>query len=485
MTVGTNYSQMQYNYDPSMYGYTVNGGVVYNPQQTNLIATSQADSFSSSTDNTCTDGKDDGKIGFFSALGNAVQGVGKTIVNGIKGMFTNKEGKFSLGKTLLTVGTAALCIAVPAVGFAVACIGGVMGAVQIGKGAINAANATTDAEAKAAWEDIGGGAFTVGMSVVGAKAGVKAVKSTSTATNGLASLDDAATIGQKAKAFGHDMISSTTNNFKKIDNFATTSGIKETPKAIKQKHAVNKAKAEMRNAKTSAEYTAAKAKFDAAKADYNVSTQAKQNVAKLENIKNQATEAVKNPGETAKTIKGKVVDAKTTAKEVLEINKMRSANAKALAKQDAGQILSDSELQAIADWDALATKGFSQESLNIVNKQNTLQYNVSEKISGAKTYLEGKTPSVSNLKKSVSNSIKHPIKTSQAGWSKALKTIKGFNKQTIKDFGSKLSSPAQKAWDAISTGKYSYPEAVSEFGYESVAEIVQMMSGSVFAEDIV
>ena len=171
--------------------------------------------------NTCTDGKDDGKIGFFSAVGNAIEGVGKTIVNGVKGMFTGKDGKFSLGKTLLSIGTAALCIAFPAVGVAACVVGGTMGAVQIGKGIYNAATATSDAEAKQAWEDIGGGAFTVGASVVGAKAGVKAVKTTAGPNSALASLDDAATMGQKAAALGKDMITSTKNQAGKISNAAT------------------------------------------------------------------------------------------------------------------------------------------------------------------------------------------------------------------------------------------------------------------------
>lgn len=184
------------------------------------------DSFVSSSGEKCTDGKDDGKIGLFSAIGNAIKGVGKTIVNGVKGMFTNSEGKFSLGKTLLSVGTAALCIAVPAVGVAACAVGGVMGAVQVGKGIYNAATADTDAEAKEAWQNIGGGAFTVAASAVGAKAGVKAVKATSSAggakgVSALSQLDDGASIGQKAVALGKDMVSSTKNQYSSIKTNAT------------------------------------------------------------------------------------------------------------------------------------------------------------------------------------------------------------------------------------------------------------------------
>ena len=216
--------------------------------------------------NTCTDGNDDGKIGFFSAIGNAIEGIGKGIVKGIKGMFTNKEGKFSLGKTLLSVGLAALCICVPAVG-AVACgIGCVVGAVQAGKGIYNAATAETDAQAKAAWENIGEGTATAVSSYFGAKASVGAMKAASTAAkastvddtlalvarsddnlsalqvvdktddmmnavsktdemvnavdkatdfSALGNLDDNATMAQKASAFWKDAVSSTKNNFAK------------------------------------------------------------------------------------------------------------------------------------------------------------------------------------------------------------------------------------------------------------------------------
>ena len=185
-----------------------------------LTQQTQGDYYVSESGETCTDGKDDGKIGFFGAIGNAIKGIGKTIVNGVKGMFTDSEGKFSLGKTLLSIGTVALCIAVPAVGVAACAVGGVMGAVQVGKGIYSAATAETDAEAKEAWQNIGGGAFTAAISVVGAKAGVKSVKASSTAgTNGGSALCEVgknASLLKKVNAFGKDAISSTKNNISKI-----------------------------------------------------------------------------------------------------------------------------------------------------------------------------------------------------------------------------------------------------------------------------
>lgn len=411
MTIGTNYSQMQFNYEPSMYGQAEKGpGAIYTGPT--VVAT---DSFSSNGgDNTCTDGKDDGKIGFFSALGNAVQGIGKTIVNGVKGMFTNKEGKFSLGKTLLSAAGIALCVAVPAVGVAACAVGGVMGAVQVGKGIGNAVTAKTDAEAKQAWEDIGGGTFTVAASVVGAKAGVKAVKSTSTATNGLASLGKNATTGQKVAAFSRDMVSSTKNGVSNIKNVATT--------------------------KFTDFSTKAKAKYADLKA----------NPPKLSNVKAKA-------GGYYEALKIKYAEAKA-------------------AGIDPNSALTPDELSLLKQIDA--RRAFAaDDTLSALDKIDD--------ITNAASGLKSKAPSFADAKATATNALKHPLETSKTAWNSAMKTIKGLNKQTVKNLASKLSQPAKNAWEAISTGKYSYQEAVNKYGYDSVAEVVKMMGGYIFAEDLV
>ena len=205
-----------------------------------LERTGESDYFVSESGETCTDGKDDGKIGFFSAVGNALKGVGKTIVNGVKGMFTDSEGNFSLGKTLLSVGMAALCIAVPAVGVAACVVGGVMGAAQVGKGIYNAATADTDAEAKEAWQNIGGGAVTVAGSVVGGKASLSAMKNASTATNGLNSLEKGASLTSKVKAFAADARSSTVNNLSKAGS-SIRSGVTAAKESIAEQGGVKQA----------------------------------------------------------------------------------------------------------------------------------------------------------------------------------------------------------------------------------------------------
>ena len=415
MTIGTNYSQMQYNYDPSMYGTKYTSNV----SNQSYLKTQTADSFSSKGGvNTCTDGKDDGKIGFFSALGNAVEGVGKTIKNGIKGMFTNKEGKFSLGKTLLTLGTAAVCIAVPAVGVAACAVGGVMGAVQVGKGIGNAVTAKTDAEAKQAWEDIGGGTFTVAASVVGAKAGMKAVGKTSTATNGLASLDDAATAGQKMAAFGRDMVSSTKNGVGNLKTAAT-----------------------------------------------NFASSAKTKMADLK----------ANPP--------KISNLKAKASSYYEAAKIKYAEAKA-AGIDPNSALTQDEMSLLRQIDV--RRGYaSDETLAILDKLDDM--------SNAAAGLKSKAPTMADVKAKTSqyaNGVKTTLteaaKDPKTTITNAVTKFKGsLSKEALAGLVDKLSAPAKQVWTEFTTGKYSYSDLVSKYGYGSVAEVIQMMGGSVFAEDMV
>ena len=296
------------------------------------------DTFVSSSEK-CTDGKDDGKIGFFSAIGNAIKGVGKTIVNGVKGMFTDSEGKFSLGKTLLSVGTVAACIAFPAVGIAACAIGGTMGAIQVGKGIYNAATAETDAEAKEAWQNIGGGAFTVATSAVGAKAGINAVKATSTAgaggTSALSQLDDAASLGQKVSALGKDMISSTTNRATSIKN-GVQGFVSNTKTAM----------SDIKTVYNESPYAQAKAALEAAKKSGNADDIAAAEAA-LKQAKDDANALAKLIGDDIKTtIKAKgselwtSIKGKVTKENAAQVWENLKANVKNLKLKDIGANLS-------------------------------------------------------------------------------------------------------------------------------------------------
>ncbi len=266
---------------------------------------------------TCTDGKDDGKIGFGSALWNTIKGVGKTAVNMVKGCFTGKDGKFSLGKTLLTAATAAVCVAFPAVGLVACGIGAVTGAVQIGKGVYNAATADTDAEAKLAWQDVGGGALTTGLSVAGAEASYNAVMKTSTAgINGgsaTSELGKDASLMSKAKALGHDMVSSTTNRAKSIGAAA-----KSTAEALQYKNAQNKAaKIDTKSALTDEEVSVLK---EAEAREAFLSDDAKTIANKMDNV----SSTVENKADVVKNaVKDAVKDPKTTAQNLY--NKVKSS----------------------------------------------------------------------------------------------------------------------------------------------------------------
>lgn len=294
----------------------------------------------------CTDGNDDGKIGLFSAVGNAIKGVGKTIANGVKGMFTNKEGKFSLGKTLLTVATAAACVAFPAVGLAACVVGGTMGAIQVGKGIYNAATAETDAEAKQAWQNIGGGAFTVAASVVGAKASVKAVQNSAGSASALAQLDDTASATQKLSALGKDMVTSTKNSAKNVaagaKNFAATAKAKAKTAANDVKVAISDAKAAYNKSAIGQAKAALKAAQEAGNADDIAAAEAALKAAKAatkDAAKQAGLEAGKKAGVKAVEI-GKKVKGSITKDNAVKLWNNIKANIKNINVKDLGNKLS-------------------------------------------------------------------------------------------------------------------------------------------------
>ena len=75
----------------------------------NLVYADDSTQFSSSG---CTDGKDDGKIGFFGALGNATKGAFNSVKNMVNAVTRNSKGEFSLGKTILTLAGTAIVAAI-------------------------------------------------------------------------------------------------------------------------------------------------------------------------------------------------------------------------------------------------------------------------------------------------------------------------------------------------------------------------------------
>lgn len=143
-------------------------------QQNNTnIFTNQTNVFKSSVSSACKDGKDDGSIGFWEATKNVLKGGVKFFT----GMFTDENGDFSWKQTLKTVGMGALiglATMIPVVGPLVLpalCTYGMLhGGKEVLSGISNAMNATTDAEAQAAWQEVGSGATEGVLSYTGYKA---------------------------------------------------------------------------------------------------------------------------------------------------------------------------------------------------------------------------------------------------------------------------------------------------------------------------
>lgn len=126
------------------------------------------------TGNTCTDGADDGKISFFSKVTNVAQGAVRGVTNMVKNAVKHPF------KTALMVGACCIPVVGPAIGAGFAAYGLGQGAKQIAESYANAKAIEqaggSDADVKAAYENIGAGGTTVGLSVIGLKASTSALK---------------------------------------------------------------------------------------------------------------------------------------------------------------------------------------------------------------------------------------------------------------------------------------------------------------------
>lgn len=136
-----------------------------NPQEV------QCDSYVSQKGNTCTDGNDDGKIGIFSKIGNTIEGVGKTAVNMVKGAVKHPF------KTAAMIGACFIPVVGPFIAGGLATYGVAKGVSTVASGVSTAMSATNDAQAKDAWESIGEGTFTAGLSGLALKGSAGQLKS--------------------------------------------------------------------------------------------------------------------------------------------------------------------------------------------------------------------------------------------------------------------------------------------------------------------
>ncbi len=399
--------------------------------------------------NKCTDGKDDGKVGFFSAAGNIIKGAAKNAVSAVKGCFTDKNGNFSPLKTLSTVAMGAACVAFPAVGMVACGIGAVTGGASMAKGVMNALNATTDAEAKDAWEQVGAGGLTLATSVVGAKASFSAVKNSSTA--GLASLDDAAaaiaksegktsilsqlddtaTIGQKASALGKDMLSSTSNGLKNAK-----AAIGETFNTIKEKAPENPFKKKTTTAETGAE------------------------TATAETTPKVTPENTPKTTSNTKTQRAKVKEAKANYKKALEAEEeakktggfdyARAKRKTAIAQKELTQAKNNTT------FGKYKTK-FTSKASKVASKSDTYQ-----------TLKNGKNVLTEGGAKEIISNIKKNLTT-----------------DNIKQIYQSLSSDGKKIYNYLENDSTKYAKAVQKYGYDNVLEVLEAFGGFKLADETV
>ncbi len=121
--------------------------------------------------NKCTDDKDDGKIGFFAKIGNAIEGVLGMGVNMVKEAIKHPI------KTAAMIGLCCIPVVGPVIAGGMACFGIYNGVKAVAQAAEAEKYATTDAEAKACWENIGGGAASAAVSALALKGSAGVLKS--------------------------------------------------------------------------------------------------------------------------------------------------------------------------------------------------------------------------------------------------------------------------------------------------------------------
>lgn len=150
------------------------------------------------------------KMGFLDGVGHFFKGAAKALGGAIcsvvpgasmiaKGLGWKDAPDFSIKNALIAAGTIALCVVCPPAGVAVAAVGVAAGTVKVGKGVYELATADTKEEQEAACEEMGGGTLEVGLSIAGAKAGLKSCGNTTAA---LAKSEEGASMLTKVKSVG-------------------------------------------------------------------------------------------------------------------------------------------------------------------------------------------------------------------------------------------------------------------------------------------
>ncbi len=111
---------------------------------------------------------DDGKISF----GDKLKNFGKGLISPITNMFSSPKN-FLIGAGMIAAGVALTVATGGAIAPLFVALGITGGTIQLGASIVKAHSATTDEEAKLAYQGIGTGTSAVGMSVLGSKAALK------------------------------------------------------------------------------------------------------------------------------------------------------------------------------------------------------------------------------------------------------------------------------------------------------------------------
>ncbi len=119
--------------------------------------------------NIAGDGSDDGKISFKEKVKN----FGKGLIAPVKNMFSSPKN-IAITAVSAAAGVGLIALTSGAAAPVMVATGLIFGGVQIGKGIYKQVNAKTDEEAKQAWQEMGSGTFTAGVSAASAKPALKA-----------------------------------------------------------------------------------------------------------------------------------------------------------------------------------------------------------------------------------------------------------------------------------------------------------------------
>lgn len=507
--------------------YNQNGGV-----DTPLFSNYNNSAAITNNGYTCTDGENDGKLGL-SVVYYAGKGVVKGAINGIKGMFTDSSGKFSLAKTLGTVALGAACIACPALG-AVACgIGAVAGGAQLVNGIKNVAEAKnnkSDAQAKEAWENIGEGASTVVGCVAGAAASVGAMKAASTAAK-LSSIDDigkflgntddiAKALGNTddmAKALKAHGINNTDEVLKALDGIdnmdeamkaITSTGKTSALGAVDDtltgtKKAAETLKAAGKDAMSSSRNNVGKVwnKATSTIDDVNDYRKAKAQYNKAKTANDEAAEEFLKAQEqldqdivdAARTKVGKTSDELAAAKAKMDATQTgQKVNARAKVQSDIDIQRKNVQAKQAELNDAIKAAKESDEVKNIkgITKGKERQTKIDEIVQPQQKALDAAKTAEKQAKSqttfgklktnaadTVTNSETYTSFTEMKTKIKEDGFFKSLNKETLTKLGNSLSNDSKEILAFLQSDKTTYAQAVQKYGWHNVSQVLQAIYG--------